>query len=194
MPQARTVALDTGATLAYDRLVLAPGIDIRWDGPARLRRGGRREDAARLEGRRADAAAAPPARGHGGRRRGRHVGAGQSVPLPARPLRARQPDRQLSQDQEAEVEADRARRQGRVLQAAAVPERLEGALSRSPRMGGAVQGRQGHLGRCRRDDARHRFRQAQGGRRQRHPAAEGRPHRRARRRRRRAPAGARSIR
>jgi NADPH-dependent 2,4-dienoyl-CoA reductase/sulfur reductase-like enzyme len=26
------VALDTGSTLAYDRLVLAPGIDIRWDG------------------------------------------------------------------------------------------------------------------------------------------------------------------
>ena len=31
-PQARTVALDTGAKLAYDRLVAAPGIDIRWDG------------------------------------------------------------------------------------------------------------------------------------------------------------------
>jgi NADPH-dependent 2,4-dienoyl-CoA reductase/sulfur reductase-like enzyme len=31
-PQARTVSLDTGAALAYDRLVLAPGIDIRWDG------------------------------------------------------------------------------------------------------------------------------------------------------------------
>jgi sulfide dehydrogenase [flavocytochrome c] flavoprotein subunit len=30
--QARTVALDSGSTLAYDRLVLAPGIDIRWDG------------------------------------------------------------------------------------------------------------------------------------------------------------------
>jgi len=30
-PQARTVALDSGAPLSYDRLVLAPGIDIRWD-------------------------------------------------------------------------------------------------------------------------------------------------------------------
>jgi sulfide dehydrogenase [flavocytochrome c] flavoprotein chain len=29
-PRARTVALDTGSALAYDRLVLAPGIDIRW--------------------------------------------------------------------------------------------------------------------------------------------------------------------
>jgi NADPH-dependent 2,4-dienoyl-CoA reductase/sulfur reductase-like enzyme len=30
--QARTVALDAGAPLPYDRLVLAPGIDLRWDG------------------------------------------------------------------------------------------------------------------------------------------------------------------
>jgi sulfide dehydrogenase [flavocytochrome c] flavoprotein chain len=30
--QGRTVTLDSGATLAYDRLVVAPGIDIRWDG------------------------------------------------------------------------------------------------------------------------------------------------------------------
>ena len=31
-PQARTVGLADGASLPYDRLVLAPGIDIRWDG------------------------------------------------------------------------------------------------------------------------------------------------------------------
>src|SRR5262245_8243354 len=30
--QGRTVTLDNGSTLAYDRLVLAPGIDIRWGG------------------------------------------------------------------------------------------------------------------------------------------------------------------
>src|SRR5262249_37689834 len=30
--EARRVALDNGGTLAYDRLVVAPGIDIRWDG------------------------------------------------------------------------------------------------------------------------------------------------------------------
>ena len=29
-PQAKTVALSDGARLAYDRLVLAPGVDIRW--------------------------------------------------------------------------------------------------------------------------------------------------------------------
>src|SRR5437899_2709442 len=31
-PQARAVTLSNGARLPYDRLVLAPGIDIRWDG------------------------------------------------------------------------------------------------------------------------------------------------------------------
>ena len=31
-PQAKTVGLADGASLPYDRLVLAPGIDIRWDG------------------------------------------------------------------------------------------------------------------------------------------------------------------
>jgi len=31
-PQARSVTLADGARLTYDRLVLAPGIDIRWDG------------------------------------------------------------------------------------------------------------------------------------------------------------------
>jgi sulfide dehydrogenase [flavocytochrome c] flavoprotein chain len=30
--QARSVSLDTGSALTYDRLVVAPGIDIRWDG------------------------------------------------------------------------------------------------------------------------------------------------------------------
>ena len=31
-PQARSVTLDNGSRLAYDRLVVAPGIDLRWDG------------------------------------------------------------------------------------------------------------------------------------------------------------------
>jgi NADPH-dependent 2,4-dienoyl-CoA reductase/sulfur reductase-like enzyme len=31
-PQAKSVSLSNGARLAYDRLVLAPGIDLRWDG------------------------------------------------------------------------------------------------------------------------------------------------------------------
>ena len=67
-------------------------------------------------------------------------------------LRARQPDRALSQDQKAALEGDRARRQGQLHHAAAVPDRLEGALSRPDRMGFAVERRHGDLGRCR--DAR----------------------------------------
>ena len=98
--------------------------------PARLYRGRGRAHAACLESGRADAAAAPPARGDGGRRHGRHFGARQSVPLPARSLRAGKPDRVLSQDQEAEIEADHPRRQGRLLETGPVPQRLEGALSR----------------------------------------------------------------
>jgi len=96
----------------------------------RLRRGGGREDAACLEGRAADRAAAPAARGDARRRHRDHRRARQSVPLPARAVRAHLDDRALPQDREAEVEADRARRQGHVLQAGAVPRRLEALLSR----------------------------------------------------------------
>ena len=52
----------------------------------RLHRRRRRGDAACLEGRPADASPAPPARRHGGWRHGRHLGAGEPLPLPARPL------------------------------------------------------------------------------------------------------------
>ena len=62
---------------------------------ARLHRSRRRTHAACVEGRRADAVVAPPARSDGGRRHGRDLGARQSVPLPARPLRAREPDRAI---------------------------------------------------------------------------------------------------
>ena len=133
-PQARTVGLADGTRSPTTGWCWRPAsICAATRCPATTKR--RREDAACLEGRRADAAAAPPARGHGGRRRGRHLRAGQSVPLSARPLRARQPDRALPQDQEAALETDRARRQGHLLQAAAVPGGVEGALSRRARMG-----------------------------------------------------------
>ena len=124
--------------------------------PATTGRG--REDAARLEGRRADAVAAPPARGDGRRRPGGDLGAGQSVPLPARAyerasliayyLKTKKPQSKLIVLDAKEL-----------LQAAAVPERLEGAVSRHARMGVAVEGRQGHVRRSRDQDAGHRFRQ-----------------------------------
>src|SRR5436305_1864875 len=82
-------------------------------------------------------------------------------PLPGWPLRAREPDRALPQDQEAEVEGHYSRRQGRILEAAPVPECVGPALSGSPRMGVAVEGRQGEFRRRRDKDAEDRLRRSQ---------------------------------
>ena len=91
---------------AYDRLVLAPGIDFRWGA---------------LPGYDEAAAEKMPHAWKAGaqtlllRRQLEAmedgglvviVGAGQSLPLPARALRAREPDRPLSQGEEAEIQAD----------------------------------------------------------------------------------------
>src|SRR5439155_20837616 len=105
----------------------------------RLRRGGGRADAPRLARGRADALAATPARGDGRWRARGDLGARESVPLSAWTVRARQPDRALPQDEEAEIEAARARREGRVLQAAAVPGRLGGAVPGTARVGAALK-------------------------------------------------------
>ena len=151
--------------------------------PAGIRRGGGAEDAACLEGRTADGPAARPVAGDGGRRPGRHVGTGQSLPLSARSLREGQPGRLLAQAVEAEVEAPPPRRQGCLFQAAAVPERVDATLPGPGRMGGAQPGRKGDVRRSRDADLRHRLRSPQGGGRQRHPAPEGRRDRPAGRRR-----------
>ena len=193
-PHARSVTLADGARLPYDRLVLAPGIDIRWGALPGYDEAAAAQMPHAWRAGEQTAAAAPPARGHGRRRPRRDLGAGQSVPLPARPLRARQPDRALPEDEEAAVEADRARRQGRVLQAAAVPGRVGRALPGPARVGAAVEGRQRHLGRRRDPHARDRLRPAQG---RRWPTSSRRRRRGASPRRRAsptAPAGARSIR
>ena len=92
-PAPRPSPSPTAAKLSYDRLVMAPGIDLDLERAARLRRGRGREDAACLEGRRADRAAAPAARGDGRRRAGGDRGSRHALSLPARPLRAGQPDR-----------------------------------------------------------------------------------------------------
>ena len=79
-------ASPTARSLPYDRLVLAPGIDLKFDSRARLVGGGEQEAAARLAGRRADATAQAPAQRAVGRRHHRDDRAAQSLPLPARPL------------------------------------------------------------------------------------------------------------
>ena len=191
---ARRVTLGDGATLAYDRLVLAPGIDLRFDALP-----GYDEAAAEAMPHAWKAgpqtlAPAPPARGDGGRRHGRHGGAGEPLPLPARPLRAGEPDRPLPQDAQAALQAPRPRRQGRVLEAAPVPGGLGGALSRTARMGVALGRRQGHGGRAGDAAPSSPSSAPPGRRRQRHPAAAGRAHRRRPPASPTAPAGARSIR
>ena len=66
--------------------------------------------------------------GHARRRHRRDGDAEQSLPLPARPLRARLHDRALPQDQEAEVEARHPRPEEGVLQAAGVHRGLRQVL------------------------------------------------------------------
>ena len=123
----KTVTLGDGSKLPYDRLVLSPGIDINWGA---------------LPGYDEAAAEKMPHAWKAGAQtvllrqqlQAMDDGglvvisvAGQSVPLPARPLRAGEPDRLLAEDQEAQVQAPDPRCQGHVLQAAAVP----GGLGRS---------------------------------------------------------------
>ncbi len=83
---ARTVTLANGSTLNYDRLILAPGIELRFDALPGYDEAGVSAHAPCLEGRRADHAAAPPDRGDGGRRRRGDRVAAESLSLPARPL------------------------------------------------------------------------------------------------------------
>ena len=134
-PQARRVTLADGTTLAYDRLVLAPGIDLRFDA---------------LPGYDEEAAEILPHAWKAGEqtvllRRQLEamedggtvviVGARQSVPLPAGPLRAGQPDRPLSQDPQAALQAPHPRRQGQLFQAAPVPGGLEASSIRASSSG-----------------------------------------------------------
>lgn len=68
----KTVRLANGTTLPYDRLVIAPGIDIKFDFRARLFRGCGRKHAACLETRAADAAPEEATRSAQGWRPDRH--------------------------------------------------------------------------------------------------------------------------
>jgi sulfide dehydrogenase [flavocytochrome c] flavoprotein chain len=83
---AKTVSLDNGDTVEYDRLVLSPGIDIVFDSVPGYSRGGRRDRAACLAGRPPDADPEGKARRARGRPAHRHGRAAQPLSLPARPL------------------------------------------------------------------------------------------------------------
>ena len=184
-PQARTVTLSTGDTLAYDRLVVAPGIALRFELAARLQRSRRRATAARVDQRRrANRIVAPPDRGDGRWRPCRDRCTGQSGALPARSVRTGEHDRPLPENQKAALQGRHSGRQRYVHHAAAFSERMEGALSQSDRMGFAVVGRQCRIDRCGEENDRDGFRHLQVRRRERHSTATGRKARDARGRRR----------
>jgi hypothetical protein len=170
-PVARTISLSDGTVLEYDRLVLSPGIQLNWDSIA-----GYSPEAAevmphawlagpqttllrsQLEAMEDGGLViiAPPR---------------QSVPVPARPLRAGVPDRALPQDQQAALEADDPRRKGDLLQARPLRGGLGGALLRPHRVGPGIALGAYRRGRRRDDDSADRFRRFQPGGRQHHPAA-----------------------
>ena len=119
--KARSVTLADGTTLDYERLVLSPGIEFR--------AGAIQGYDARGDGR----SCRPPtttAREVALLRRQLEAmedGGTVVISSPVNParcppgaLRARQPDRALSQDQKAEIQGDRARRQGKLHHAEAV--------------------------------------------------------------------------
>ena len=92
------MTLGDGTALHYDRLILSPGIDIAWDAlpgydeaaAERMPHAWKAGEQTLLLRRQLEAM---PDGGVGG-----DLGAGQSVSLPARSLRARQPDRVLPKD------------------------------------------------------------------------------------------------
>ena len=189
-PAAKTVRLAGGQTLGYDKLIVSPGIAIRWGGIAGYDEAAAQTfphawlgaDGAQITLLRRQLEAMPD---------GGVVG----FAIPANPFRCPPgPYERISmvasylKTGEAQVEDPGARRQGCLLQAGPVPGRLEGALRRHGRMGAGRQGRQGHARRCEGEGVRDRVRQqAQGGRWQCDPAAVGgqdrhrcRPHQRVR--------------
>ena len=144
----RSVGLAGGGSLAYDRLVLSPGIDFRdgsvpgW-GPLAAE-----PHAARLQGGLADPASQGADRSHAGRRHLLHGGAPQPVPLPARALRAHLDGGPRAEAVQPDGEDHHRRPQGEVLQAGAVRGRLAAPLppawsSVSARISAATRSRSG---------------------------------------------------
>ena len=176
----------------YDRLVLAPGIDIRWDG---------------LPGYTEAAAERMPHAWKAGeqtlllRRQLEAMQDGGTVVIsaPANPFRCPPGPYERASLIAWYLKTKKPKSKLIILDAkdAFSKQRLfQNAwkeLYPESRMGVALERRQGHLRRCRGDDAGHRLRTPQGRRRQRHPAAKGGAHRRGSPGWPTAPAGVRSI-
>ena len=147
----REVVLVGGKRIPYDRLVVAPGIDIKFDSVPGYSEAAAADHAACLEARRADRASGQEAQCAEGRRHHRDDRAAQSLSLPARTLRARLDVRPCAQAEgPQEVEDHRARSQAHLLQAGAVPGGVGEALSGHDRVAGPEDARRHQGRRCRR--------------------------------------------
>ncbi len=192
-PEKRTVTLADGTSLGYDRLVLSPGIDFRFDA---------------LEGYDEAASAKMPHAWKAGEQtlllrkqlEAMEDGGTVALAVPANPARCPPAAYERASLIAHYLKTKKPRSKVLVLDAkdshsttASVRERLEGILWRDDRTGAAVARRPCHLRRSEDEHDRHRVRQLHAAGRERHPAAEGRSHRRYRRRRPTRPAGARSI-
>ena len=193
-PQARTVGLADGTSLAYDRLVLAPGIDLRFDA---------------LPGYDEAVAAKMPHAWKAGeqtlllRRQLEAMDDGGLVVLavPAAPSRCPPAPYERASLIAHYLKTKKPRSKVLILDAKdAFPQQrlFENAWKElypgHDRADIAVARRQGRFGRARDQYARHRFRQLRCAGRKRDPAAEGRPHRWPSRARPTTPAGVRSTR
>jgi hypothetical protein len=148
--QARRVMLRDDSALDYDRLVLAPGIAIRWDA---------------LPGYDEAAAEVMPHAWQAGdqtlllRRQLEAMADGGTVVIsaPANPFRC-----PPGPYERASLIAYHPRCERQFFEAAPLPKRLAAALPRAHRVGVAVGWRKGRLGRCENPHPGDRFRQLQG--------------------------------
>ena len=115
----RTVGLAGGGSLAFDRLVLSPGIDFRPGLGSRLGPVAAEPHAARLQGGLANAAPQGAGSGHAEGRSLLHGGAAQPVPLPAGTVRTNLDGRPHAETDQSHGEDPDRRSQGEVLQAGA---------------------------------------------------------------------------
>ncbi len=126
----KVAVLASGPSIAYDKLVLSPGVDLMMDSITGLQRSAcRRSHPAGVEGRAGDGGVAQAARGDARRRRLRDHDPRSAVPLPARAVRARVPGGELLQGRQAEQQgADPRREPGCHVEGPAVQEGVDRAI------------------------------------------------------------------
>ena len=170
----KQVRLADGSMLPYDRLVLSPGIDLKYDSVPGW--GQEHEEAMPHAWKAGKQTAAPEGtpRCRSGWWPHRHDRAAQSLSLPAGTLRARLDDGARAQGGRQDKGEDRHHRpKGGLLQAAPVHGGLDEALPGHGRVARPEDPRGRQVGRSQDQHGRHRLRDLQGGAGQRHSGADG---------------------